>query len=202
MVTGAGHDKLELHGAGKHLSSLDIDRLLRFVCAKGLLDESAGCTSYGIGYATLSLSMVGWNVLKDKRSDLGIVLLSRRSVDTKKRKVQANKKRKEDEEEEEPLHDHDSLHKDLLSARDAIFEKACNDNEASETILTKPWHIVSNKALEAIAIQRPADVEALGDIVGVGHSKAIDYGEPLLRVVALHIFSESEHCETKVPAAW
>jgi ATP-dependent DNA helicase RecQ len=49
----------------------------------------------------------------------------------------------------------------------------------------KPFHILSNKTLEAIALQKPTTLEALSAVPGIGPAKLEKYGEELIRMMKL-----------------
>jgi ATP-dependent DNA helicase RecQ len=154
-----GHDSLSTFGIGTELSEQEWRGVVRQLLAQGLLAVD------GSGYGTLVLSESSGEVLRGERE----VLL-----------------RREPERPQRPRsRQRSKVDIDLPPDAIDLFESLRAWRAAEAKQQGVPAYVVFHDAtLREIALRRPATIDSLGTITGVGESKLAKYGEGLLAVLS------------------
>jgi ATP-dependent DNA helicase RecQ len=72
----------------------------------------------------------------------------------------------------------------LDSAAQSLFERLKVWRREAATADNVPAYVIlHDRVLRDIALQRPASIEALGTISGIGENKLLRFGQPLLALV-------------------
>jgi ATP-dependent DNA helicase RecQ len=159
------HEELAVWGIGADLSEQQWRGVLRQLLAQNLLSVTEPAGSGMTSYPTIVLA-----------EDSGTVLSGARKVELRK-------------EAERSSSSKNSATRKAVSdlpveARD-LFERLREWRAAEAKEQAVPAYIVFNDAtLRELAVARPASIEALGGITGVGQAKLERYGEALLGVLA------------------
>jgi ATP-dependent DNA helicase RecQ len=152
-----GHDRLHLYGIGTELNEREWKSLLRQLVVRGLITVDVS------GYGGLLLHPSCRQILKgDEDIDLNVELIETQAVPKA-----ATRQPKEDLEYDEVLYD---------SLRDLRTTLA-------KTQGVPPYVIFHDRALQEMAAYRPASLDLMRSISGVGDVKLERYGQEFLEVL-------------------
>jgi len=159
-----GHAGLSTFGIGEDLSDAEWRGVVRQLLAQGLLAVDSR------GYNTLELTAAS-----------GAVLRGERQVPLRKEAPRAGRTRSSSAKGAK----RPAAAEGLDAAATALFEKLRTWRAGTAKEQGVPAYVVLHDAtLRAIAVDRPADRAALGEVEGIGAAKLDRYGEAVLAIVA------------------
>ncbi|MFZ2240691.1 MAG: DNA helicase RecQ, partial [Gordonia amarae] len=162
-VRSQRHDSLSTFGIGADLSDQDWRSVIRQLLARGILTAQGEYGTLGLGDAAGGV-LRGQTPVPLRHDIIGRVTGSGSS---KARKASAAA--------------------DLDPADHDLFEALRTWRTATAKEQDVPAYVVfSNATLQALATHRPATLDQLGDISGIGEKKRETYGEAVLEVIAEH----------------
>ena len=159
-VVQRGHQHLSVFGIGRAVTDNQWRSVFRQVVALGWVEVDTE------GYGTLRLTDAARPVLRGE-----VPALLRRTADSAGKRMKRERKPVTDGGELDPA-------AQVLFERLKVWrrETAAADNVPAYVIL-------HDRVLRDIALQRPASIEALGTISGIGENKLSRFGQPLLALV-------------------
>jgi len=160
-IRNLGHDRLSVFGIGKERSALEWRSIFRQLAARGLLESDAE------GYGVLALAAAAKPVLAGSES-----------VALKPARPSAGEARRRKRERATA-----SLLPD--SPEEALFERLrAVRRELASAQGVPPYVVFHDATLRAMATLRPATLDAMAELPGVGERKLARYGERFLAAVA------------------
>ncbi len=164
-----GHDRLSTFGVGTELTDQQWRSVTRQLLAGGLVAVSAD------GHGTLGVTDASWPVLRGERQ----VPMRQDAV------ARAERSRRRPARSEEPPRSRSAAAADLAQAEREIFERLRAWRAETARAASVPAYVVFPDAtLVGLAQRRPASLEALSAVSGVGAKKLEQYGDAVLRIVA------------------
>lgn len=93
----------------------------------------------------------------------------------------------------------DDSYKDILTEKDWPLFKVLKEwrGETSKKEGVPPYIICTNRQLAEVAVKRPASLNALHDINGIGEAKIRKYGRALIGLVSSHGIAVSTYSEAR-----
>ncbi|EOA37858.1 hypothetical protein CARUB_v10012033mg, partial [Capsella rubella] len=188
MVKKNRHETLQLHGAGKHLSKIEVSRILHYLVTEDILVEDVRKSDmYGSVSSLLKVNNTKASLLFSGRqtimmrfpSSVKVVKPSKPGVTPAKGPLTSEK------QSTLPLSTEDAPPKDLnLSANMYTALRKLRTalvKEAPDGVMA--YHIFINSTLQQISRRIPRTKEELLEINGLGKAKVSKYGDQLLETI-------------------
>ena len=160
-VTSRGHNALSVFGLLSEASIDEVRGYIEQLIAEGFLAQSEG------EYPILAMTGAGVALLKDAGAAPGLVL-------ARQKKVEKGKLPRRSKAETESW---TGVDKDLFEELRALRLRVARDRGVP------PYVIFHDTTLRELARLKPADLDALRHIYGVGEKKVQDLGEAVLEVI-------------------